>query len=377
MDYNKKKYLTSKIAGVTAIIVGTIMLILSMANLISILGMKLPKNVGYTIIAHILCMFANLVLIGFGIGSRVTPSLNIRKSLMGESKKYVWFYAKVRNCIGLIGTAFAMLLLSYVMADFFAMMGTDFGFVLFVLQLACCPAYVVMIVSQIISLYVKDERVYNDQFKLISKDNSAFEFYNSLYSKEKMYKNSKYLTSKIAGWFCLGIGITFLIENIYVLVEVLINGLDGGLYLLSGSVGSVLLSTLIRLVVAFVFMNVGFKLGELPVQTIIPSELYSQRKEGKYRWKYANVLYVVVAVILSVVSLGLSLFGGIEVHFLVHPVILVISTVVPAVIVAFYTCVAVYVAIIVLSIISACIKDEAEHVLELNVYTSVYTKSLL
>ena len=38
MDYNKKKFLTSKISGIMGIIVGVAMLTLSMANLITILG---------------------------------------------------------------------------------------------------------------------------------------------------------------------------------------------------------------------------------------------------------------------------------------------------------------------------------------------------
>lgn len=367
MDFNKTKYKLSKISGIIAIVISTVFLAATLADLIEVLNMTEIVDPGYVILTHVIWVCVNLLLLGFGISARMKPVLRLRKGIMGERKKYFWFYGKLRNKLGLAALSIVLFVLCFKMSEIFAISKSVIGGVLEIVQLVICPCYIAVAVLQVLGAFVKDPRLYDGDYKLITKEDSAFEFYSSLQSKGKSYNGLKYLTGKLAGALVMANGILILIESIYTFIDLLRNGLAFGI-----SDWKVFVIDLViivgKIVLSVILLSKALSLGEKPTQKVVSTEYYQKGMDREFRWKYVSPITLVITAVFSLAIAVISLIADANIKLIIHPVIMQLGVVLTPMVMVYYVSTAVFILTAILCITSLAIKDKKIYKLEANIF---------
>lgn len=370
MDFNKNKYTLSKISGVLAIVLSTLFLVVTIVDLIEVLSMFIVIEPGYVILTHVIWFVANLTLLGFGIGAKMKPVLRLKKAVMGERKKFIWHYGKFRNKIGIAALSIGIFVLCFKMSEVFGISGSITGKIAKIVQLVVCPGYIAIAVLQVLTLFIKDKRLYDSEYKLITKESSAVEFYLGLASKNKMYNRAKFFSSKLSSTLLLINGIIVLIESIYVLVDAFRNGLaygvsDWKIYVLD------LVIIIAKMALSLIIISCGISLSEKPTQKIVSTEYYEKGMDREFRWKYGSTPRKVCVIILSAAIFIVSLLASTSLMHIIHPVIMQFTLVTSAMVVVYYVVTAVFILAAVLCLISLIIPDKKQHKLEANIYNLI------
>ena len=367
MDFNKNKYTLSKISGVIAIVLSTLFLVATIVDLIEVLSMFIVIEPGYVILTHIIWFVANLTLLGFGIGAKMKPVLRLKKAVMGERKKFIWHYGKFRNKIGIAALSIGIFVLCFKMSEVFGFSGSITGKIARIVQLVVCPGYLAIAVLQIITLFIKDKRLYDSEYKLITKETSAIEFYLGLASKNKMYNRVKFFSSKIASTLIMANGILMLVESIYVLIDAFRNGLaygvsDWKIFVLDLAI------IIAKMVISVIIVSCGLSLSEKPTQKIVSTDYYEKGMDREFRWKYGSTTRKVCTIILTMAIAVVSLLANTNLMIIIHPVIMQFTLVTNAMVIVYYVSTAVFILSAILCVISLVIPDKKQHKLEANIY---------
>lgn len=367
MDYNIRKFLFSKTSGIIAIIMATLLIFATVADLIEILSMAMIEEPGYLILTHVIWFCVNLLLLGFGIGAKKKPVLRLRRGVMGERKKYYWFYGKLTGKLGLAVISIVAFVLCFKMSEIFAISSSKIGAVLRIVQLVICPVYIIIAVLQVIGTFIKDPRLYDGEYKLITKKDSIYEFYFGAESKCKMYNKAKHLTSKLAGVLLMANAVLILIESIYVLIDLLRNSLALGIN--DWEAFAIDLSVIAaKLILSLILISRSLSLGNQPVQKAVSTEYYTKGMDREFRWKYTSPISLLIVVVISIVIAVESLIADSNVMIFIHPVIVPLGVVLSPFAVIYYVSAGVFILTALLCLISLVIRDNRKFKLESNIY---------
>jgi hypothetical protein len=219
----------------------------------------------------------------------------------------------------------------------------------------------------VLGAFVKDPRLYDGDYKLITKEDSAFEFYSSLQSKGKSYNGLKYLTGKLAGALVMANGILILIESIYTFIDLLRNGLALGIS--DWKVFVIDLAIIVgKIVLSVILLSKALSLGEKPTQKVVSTEYYQKGMDREFRWKYVSPITLVITAVFSLAIAVISLIADANIKLIIHPVIMQLGVVLTPMVIVYYVSTAVFILTAILCITSLAIKDKKIYKLEANIF---------
>ena len=370
MDFNKRKFTLSKISGVLAIVLSTLFLVATLIDLIEVLSMFEIIDPGYVILTHVIWFSANLTLLGFGIAARMKPVLRLKKAVMGERKKFIWFYGKFRNKIGISALSIGIFVLCFKMSEVFGLTGSIVGSIAKIVQLVICPGYIAIALLQIATIFIKDARVYDSEYKLITKETSAIEFYASMANNGKIYNRAKYSASKLGGSFAIANGIFILIESIYVLIDAFRNGLafgvsDWKIFVLD------LLIIIAKIALSVTIISCGLSLGDKPTQKVVSTEYYEKGMDREFKWHYGSKLRKIFVMLLSLAIAVVSLVASRSLMSIIHPVVMQFTQLTMALVAVYYLSTAVFMLTVIMCVLALAIPDKKVHKQEANIYNLI------